>query len=377
MEDTLTLNSSVYEHYKDFRKILNEVRLKNPLVEGYYPYYTIEVIPFVLETLENHHLSLEDFIKDKVVLDLGCGDGDLSFFFEFIGAKKVIAMDYAATNFNGLKGFKTLHGKLHSNVLLIEGDIHSFNFTNLPTIDTAFVFGFLYHSKHPLWILENLSKRVQYLFLTTKVFDDEKPYAYFYDIAEANNDPTNWWCFTPKAFNLMLKRMNAIPILSCRQDHYVGRSHPVDPNLDGRLFILASCNSQNMRVDGITLIFEKGFYQDEGGRRWMAREGTMIIHLDEKYKVANLCMEVTCGELSWYHRVPFELSVMSGKQVIQRAEFNAGRQKNQIRIPLAHQASSPLVIHLISSESFVPSDLGISKDKRQLSLQVGNISLGD
>ena len=122
---------------------------------------------------------------------------------------------------------------------LINVDIHSYDFKKLPVIDTTFCFGFLYHSKHPLWILENLSKSTRYLFLTTKIFDEDRPYAYFYDVAECNNDETNWWCFTPRCLNLILKRSGFATVFIERLDPHIGKSHPVNLSLDGRVLLFA------------------------------------------------------------------------------------------------------------------------------------------
>jgi hypothetical protein len=113
------------------------------------------------------------------------------------------------------------------------------DFSKLPHFDATFCFGFLYHSPHPFWILKRLATITDHLFLTTKVFDHSEAYAYFYDIAECNNDATNWWCFTPKALALMLKRAGFTVVLLERLDENIGKSHPVDLRHDGRVFVYA------------------------------------------------------------------------------------------------------------------------------------------
>lgn len=370
----LQLNSNIYNQYLEFNQRIKQIREEYPLSENYYPYHTIEIIPFILSTLESYDLKLEDYIKDKIILDLGCGDGDLSFFFEFIGAKTVIAMDYAPTNFNGLKGFKLIKEKLKSNVILIEGDIHEFNFKDIPNIDTAFVFGFLYHSKHPLWILENLCKKTQFLFLTTKVFDHEDAYAYFYDIGESNNDSTNWWCFSPKTLVLMLKRFKSIPIITQRLDDHIGISHPVDPALDGRLFIFTAVQERILAGKGFTIFYSEGFYHDEGGWRWMADEGHLIIQKIDKTRSNILTLDLRCGASKWYQRFPFDVSIFQGNDLLKIVHFESDNQRKKVELSIFTKSQTPIVIRLVSSESFIPSVLGINDDNRRLSVQIVQVS---
>jgi len=193
----------------------------------------------MLPFLEAHDLDLRQYIAGKSILDLGCGDGDLSFFFERFGPERIIAADWGETNFNGLKGCRALTEALGSKVELSDVDIHSQEFDQLPMFDTVFCLGFLYHSPHPMWILQNLARRTRDLFLTTKVFDNESSFVYFYDEGECNNDPTNWWCFTPKALELMLVRAGFRVLFMERFDPYVGISDPVDLRLDGRVLVVA------------------------------------------------------------------------------------------------------------------------------------------
>ncbi len=189
---------------------------------------------------DKYGVDLESHVTGKAILDLGCGDGELSFFFERLGARRVLAIDAAAFNYNGLEACRVLKKALRSRVKLLDADVHRLNFDKLPAFDATFCLGFLYHSRHPQWVLENLAKVTRYLFLTTKVFDHDEAYVYFYDVAECNNDDTNWWCFTPKALALMLKRAGFDLLFLERLDENVGRSHPVDLSLDGRAFVYAT-----------------------------------------------------------------------------------------------------------------------------------------
>jgi SAM-dependent methyltransferase len=234
-------NRAVYEKFVEFSTLLDDIRNRTPLTppHRYYPYGTIHIIPQILPVLDDNGIDLKAHVENKSILDLGCGDGELSFFYESLGAKHLVAIDKKDFNGNHLEGFRALRTVLGSRVELIDADVHRMNFADLPPLDSVFCFGFLYHSPHPFWILENLARSCQTLFLTTKVFDCDKPYAYFYDVAECNGDASNWWCFTTEALMLMLKRAGFGRVCDKRLDPHVGNSDPVDAERDGRIFVLA------------------------------------------------------------------------------------------------------------------------------------------
>ncbi|HEU4759263.1 MAG TPA: class I SAM-dependent methyltransferase, partial [Dehalococcoidia bacterium] len=179
-------------------------------------------------------------VEGSAVLDLGCGDGELSFFVELFQPARVLAIDAAAYNRNGMEACYVLKESLASGVEFVNADVHTLDIRQLGPFDITFCFGFLYHSPHPQWVLENLARCTGALLLTTRIFDNDGSYAYFYDVGESNNDPTNWWCFTTRALELMLKRAGFRLSFVERLDSHVGKSDPVDPALDGRAFVYAT-----------------------------------------------------------------------------------------------------------------------------------------
>ena len=234
-------NIKIYNKFLEFSKGLKECKDNNPLSPpfDYYPYGTIHNIAQILPVADTNGVDLLSCIENKTILDLGTGDGELSFFFEFFNPKKIIAIDNAPFNFNHLNGFRSLHRLHQSNVELIDADFHYIDLKKLPNFDTTFCLGFLYHSPHPMWVLEKISHYTRMLFLNTKVFDSKDTYAYFYDIAECNNDPSNWWCYSPKTVDLMLKRAGFKVQFEQRLDSNIGKSHPVNLSRDGRLLVYA------------------------------------------------------------------------------------------------------------------------------------------
>jgi 2-polyprenyl-3-methyl-5-hydroxy-6-metoxy-1,4-benzoquinol methylase len=234
-------NSALLQKYAEFSASLKAIKSDNPLTSpnGYYPYGTLDIIPRILTILDRCNIDLEQHVRDKTILDLGAGDGDLSFFFELFNPKRIVAVDWGPTNNDDMEGCQVLKRALRSDVELMNMDIHSFDFKQFPVFDTVVCFGFLYHSPHPLFVLNNLSEKSRNLFLTTKIFDSDKSYVYFYDVGECNRDATNWWCFTTKALELMLKRTGFELVLMERLDSNIGKSDPVDTRLDGRVFAYA------------------------------------------------------------------------------------------------------------------------------------------
>lgn len=233
-------NRDVHARFFEFHKRLVETKERHPLGDGstYYPWGTLHIIPQILPTIDQYGMDLKACVEGKDILDLGCGDGDLSFFLELFNPSRIVAIDKSEFNHNRLQGFRVLREAFGSHVELVDADAHTLDFSALPRFDVAFCFGFLYHSPHPMWILENLARSARTLFLTTKVFDRAEAYAYFYDVAECNNDATNWWCFTPKALELMLKRAGFSPVFMARLDQAVGTSDPVAmDHRDGRAFV--------------------------------------------------------------------------------------------------------------------------------------------
>lgn len=206
------------------------VAKKNELRESgfWYPYGTLGNFLHFDALLTGEHRLLLKLIGDKPVLDIGCADGALAFFFESLGCK-VQVIDYAPTNYNNLRGVKLLKENLSSSVHIHETDLDS-QF-HLPEADynLAFFLGILYHLKNPFYALEALSKSARYCLISTRIakfnmppaalgkafgrlFQSERvdlskiPVAYLLDEREANNDPTNFWIFSDPGLRRILKR---------------------------------------------------------------------------------------------------------------------------------------------------------------------------
>src|SRR5215469_16840093 len=145
-----TLRALAHEYHERLRGI----KAAHPL-DGvdWYPWASLAA----LETLDDFLLGdiekLRSLIGRERVLDVGCGDGDVGFFLESLGAR-VDAIDHAPTNYNALLGVRALKGILRSSI-----GIHAVDLDQRPNLPgtnygLAILLGVLYHLKNPFLVLE-------------------------------------------------------------------------------------------------------------------------------------------------------------------------------------------------------------------------------
>ena len=152
------------------------------------------------------------------ILDVGCADGDLSFFVESLGSAgpMIHALDHAGANHNELLGIAALKRALGSGV-----EIHNLNLDEgfeLPArqqpYSMAFCLGLLYHVKNPFHLLESLSRYARSCLLSTRIMRrfpggepvPAHPAAYLLDPDELNSDETNFWIFNEAGLRRLVSR---------------------------------------------------------------------------------------------------------------------------------------------------------------------------
>jgi 2-polyprenyl-3-methyl-5-hydroxy-6-metoxy-1,4-benzoquinol methylase len=179
----------------------------------WYPYYTLSAFEVLDRVLTGPRRHLLDLASGDPILDLGCGDGAMSFLFESLGCD-VTAIDNPFTNHNDMQGFKHLHAALNSSVKFHNADLDSQFQLPRDVFGLALVLGVLYHLKNPYYLLETLAAHARYCLLSTRIaqrtpsglsFKDEA-LAYFLAPREANNDITNYWIFSETSLLRLLDR---------------------------------------------------------------------------------------------------------------------------------------------------------------------------
>jgi SAM-dependent methyltransferase len=149
--------SSLVEQARRFSVALDESRNRAPSVGfEWYPYQTISNVQHLEALLGAGHGYVMEAAREEGILDLGCGDGDLAFFFEWLGYK-VTCVDYPPSNHNDMQGLKALQRELHSTVTIREIDVDS-EFPLDGKYGLTLCLGLLYHLKNPFFVLEHVAR---------------------------------------------------------------------------------------------------------------------------------------------------------------------------------------------------------------------------
>src|SRR5215471_9045855 len=124
---------------------LRGIKSANPL-DGvdWYPWASLAAMEPLDGFLGGDVAKLQELIGGAPVLDVGCGDGDVGFFLESLGAT-VDAIDHAPTNYNALLGVNALKELLGSKLR-----IHAVDLDHRPRLPGAnygltIMLGVLYH----------------------------------------------------------------------------------------------------------------------------------------------------------------------------------------------------------------------------------------
>ena len=257
----------------------------------WYPYNSLSNLAHLDRLLTGPQRDLARIIGEGTVLDLGCADGDLSFFFESLGAN-VHAVDHPTTNHNGMRGVRALKAALQSNVEIFTIDIDR-QFT-LPQAryGLAIFLGAIYHLKNPFYALETLARHCTYAVMSTRVARllpdrttaiSDSPIAYLVGEDELNADDSNYWIFSDKGLRRLLQRTRWQVVDWISIGDTAG-SDPVNPEHDERVFCLArSC--YGMRHLDLT----SGWHEpEEGGWRWSERRFSAAVRSDSSVRGATL-----------------------------------------------------------------------------------------
>lgn len=221
--------------------------------------------------------ELLDLVGKETLLDIGCGDGDLSFFFESLGCN-VRAIDYPPTNYNGMQGVRALKEALNSQVQVHSIDIDTQFALPADRYGMVLLLGVLYHLKNPFYVLETIARRSRYCLLSTRVAGNtpdgalsynDRPMAYLVSKDEANDDCTNFWVFSEGGLKRLVERANW-EILDYYSVGNKENSDPVSWGGDARAFCLLE-SKVYFRLTSARLL--AGWHEPEGEEwRWTEKQ---------------------------------------------------------------------------------------------------------
>lgn len=183
---------------------------------AWYPYQSLSALPLLEEMLAGDSRRLLDLAGDQPILDIGCADGDLAFFFESLG-RPVEVVDNPITNFNAMCGVRALKNALRSSVTIHSLDIDTDVMLPSDEYGLVLLLGVLYHLKNPFLVLDSLAKRARYCLLSTAVTAvaphvdsdiGESPLGFLASERELNGDATVYWIFTDSGLRRLIERAN-------------------------------------------------------------------------------------------------------------------------------------------------------------------------
>jgi tRNA (mo5U34)-methyltransferase len=182
----------------------------------WYPYQSLSNFETLNRTLTGESRALLDLASGKRILDIGCADGDIAFFFESLGYQ-VDVIDNPITNFNAMCGVRALKSVLGSSIEIQVADLDGDFMLPYGEYGLVLLLGVLYHLKNPFLVLEKLSKHTSYCLLSTALTSvvpgvgadvSKSPISFLASEREMNDDPTVYWIFTDVGFRRLLDRTN-------------------------------------------------------------------------------------------------------------------------------------------------------------------------
>lgn len=286
----------------EFQSSLDRIKHAHRPAQGdWYPHDTLGELYMLDELLQGEDRDLSRLLLQGPVLDLCCGDGDLTFFLDSQGCA-VDAADWPPTNYNGMDGVRTMREALNASVQIEEIDLNRSFCLPRPFYNTVFFMGALYHLKNPLMVLEELAMRCAYCILTTRVtrFAADRrtelgslPVAYLVDKLETNEDSTNFWIFTPAGLHRILERANWR--IAAMMTRGAAESDPASAGGDERAYCFLKSAYRQIE-------FLQGVHPPEPGDwRWTEREFSVRVWrsaLDQASSSVSLFIpEVTVSSL--------------------------------------------------------------------------------
>jgi SAM-dependent methyltransferase len=361
---------AISDRARGFRQTLRQAKQRIGAAPGFewYRYDTLSALDHLNKLLTGANRRLPISAQARI-LDLGCGDGELSFFLETLGCS-VVAVDHALYNHNGMRGVRALKAALGSAVEIHEIDLDR-PFT-LPhdTYDLVFFLGILYHLRNPFYVLEELARRAGHGLLSTRVarqFPNGAPMppdvalAYLVGEDELNQDNSNYFIFSEAGLRVMLQRAH----WEVRDYISVGdtvHSDPVRPDRDERAFCLV--RSRHNRLANVELL--DGWHEsEETGWRWTRREFSARVR-----NGTTLTMKMFVPTESLERLGAMTLSASANGQDLSPAVYETAGPQTLVRT-LGPHPDGELLLRFRLSGALPPDD----DDDRERGIIVGSIEV--
>ncbi len=269
---------------RTFRDSLSGAKQTPPSAFDWYPYDTMASLDHLSPLLQQHFPLFARALQSGPVLDVGCGDGDLSCFFASFGSS-VTAIDNPPTNYNWMNGVRDLRERLSLPLEIEERDVDTQFSLGDSSYGLTLLFGTLYHLKNPYYVLETLAKHSRYCVLSTRIASvtpsktriEKEPLAYLLDDREANDDASNYWIFSPAGL-LRLAKRSGWKVVGHVLTNSKRRPNPVDPDADSRMFLFLR---SDLRSSPATLRLTEG-WTEVSAQGWAWTLKKFIIEVDSQ-----------------------------------------------------------------------------------------------
>jgi len=287
---------------QEFREHLSRVKARTELSDyGWYPYESLTALPVITDLIADHFDDLRHACCAHGVADLGCADGDFAMMLARFGAG-VDAVDHREGNFNQMRGVEALRKTLGPGVRIYDIDLDEP--FQLPRADygLAVFLVTLYHLRNPFYVLQQLAKTADWCVLSTRIAQvtpgsrtriEAEPLAYLLAAREANNDPTNFWVFSPAGLIRLLERTGWLVVgqsrVGCAAD-----SDPVRDAADERMFVLLKSRARHPELQVRPV---EGWHAPEEDRwRWTAKQFSLEVILPSKSRSSEFALRFTVPE---------------------------------------------------------------------------------
>lgn len=181
----------------------------------WYQYDILANLIHVDAMLTGQHRDLSALADGRPVADIGAADGDLAFTLEHAAGWEMDIIDTARANQNGLEGARMLKDTLGSGAAIHDIDLDTQFRLPRDGYGLVLLLGILYHLQNPFYVLREIAERAEHCILSTRVARfagparvdvADLPVGYLVGPTELNNDPTNFWVFTPAGLERLVDR---------------------------------------------------------------------------------------------------------------------------------------------------------------------------